>query len=99
MITAPGAISSRSGTVCWAEYLMCDEHCAKAPIPIRNLDRTPDFRYSRVGVSPAVNCGKGAIGMIPQQEERNLSLLLRRRLMSRNAFRDVSILQIGAGIA
>lgn len=37
--------------------------------------------------------------MIPQQEERNLSLLLRRRLMSRNAFRDVSILQIGAGIA
>jgi hypothetical protein len=37
--------------------------------------------------------------MIPEQEKRNLSLLLRGRLMRRNAFRDVSILQIGAGVA
>jgi len=33
-----------AGTVQWAEYPRRDEHCAKAPIPIRDVDQTPDFQ-------------------------------------------------------
>lgn len=59
VISAPGAIPSRrplrgcvsagegfkgAGTVQWAEYPRRGEHCAKAPIPIRDVDQTPDFQ-------------------------------------------------------